>query len=331
MQNFASLRETQKHKMKKTILLIVVIYLSLSSCVTKKMYQELDDKYNSLKNRNTDLVGENDDLFSTTKDLENTNLRLSKSLDSLKSVKANLLDDVVALESRKNQLEKSFNELSESSAQELDVKAVEILKLSQELEDKENRLLAENIRLEKLKTALESRSERIEQLESLIAAKEEKMQNLKNAISNALQNFEGNGLTVHRKNRKVYVSMENKLLFASGSWNVGANGTNAVKKLANVLKQNKDIEVLIEGHTDNVPYNGGNGISDNWDLSTKRATAIVRILVNSQVNAKQITAAGRGKHLPISSNSSQQGKAKNRRIEVILSPNLDVINEMLEN
>lgn len=317
--------------MKKTIFLIVAISLSLSSCVTKKMYQELDDKYNSLKNRNTDLVGENDDLFSTTKDLENTNLKLSKSLDSLKSVKANLLDAIIALEARKNQLEKSYNELSESSAQELDTKATEILKLSQQLEEKENRLLAENIRLEKLKTTLESRSERIEQLESLIAAKEEKMQNLKNAISNALQNFEGNGLTVHRKNGKVYVSMENKLLFASGSWNVGTNGANAVKKLANVLKQNKDIEVLIEGHTDNVPYKGGNGISDNWDLSTKRATAIVRILVNSSVDAKQITAAGRGKYLPIDSNSSQQGKAKNRRIEVILSPNLDAISEMLEN
>ncbi len=316
--------------MKKIIILILIIVMT-SSCVTKKMYQELDDKYNSLKNRNTDLVGENDDLFSNTKDLENTNLKLSKSLDSLKSAKANLLDDVIALEARKNQLEKSYNELSQSSAQELDVKAAEILRLSQELEEKENRLLAENIRLENLKSQLESRSERIEQLESLITAKEEKMQNLKNAISNALQNFEGNGLTVHRKNGKVYVSMENKLLFASGSWNVGANGSNAVKKLASVLRQNKDIEVLIEGHTDNVPYNGGNGITDNWDLSTKRATAIVRILVNGQVDAKQITAAGRGKYLPIGSNTTTQGKAKNRRIEVILSPNLDAISEMLEN
>ena len=295
------------------------------------MYQELEDKYNTLKNRNQDLVGENDDLFSTTKDLENANLRLSKSIDSLKTTKANLNDDIIALQEQRRKLEQDFNELSESSATELNTKAQEILKLSQQLEEKENRLLAENVRLEKLKTELDSRSQRIEQLESLIAAKEEKMQNLKNAISNALQNFEGNGLTVHRKNGKVYVSMENKLLFASGSWSVGTNGESAVKKLASVLKQNKDIEVLIEGHTDNVPYNGGNGISDNWDLSTKRATAIVRILVNNYVDAKQITAAGRGKYLPIDSNSTSQGKAKNRRIEVILSPNLDAISEMLEN
>lgn len=315
--------------MKKTIILIITLVIA-SSCVSKKLYQELEDKYNTLKNRNQDLVGENDDLFSTTKDLENANLKLSKSIDSLQSAKANLLDDVVALEARKTQLENSYNELSKSTSEELDAKAKEILRLSQELDTKETALIAENTRLENLKTELASRSERIKQLEDLIAAKEEKMQSLKNAISNALQNFEGNGLTVHRKNGKVYVSMENKLLFSSGSWSVGNQGKSAVIALSKVLKQNKDINVLIEGHTDNVPYNGGNGIDDNWDLSTKRATAIVRILVNNAVDAKQVTAAGRSKYLPVDTNTTIQGKAKNRRIEVILAPNLDAINEMLE-
>lgn len=314
--------------MKKTILFIVLI-LMLGSCVSKKLYTELEDKYNALKNRNMDLVGENDDLFASKKELENTNLKLVKSIDSLQSTKANLLDDVVALETRKKELENLYEELSQNSATELEDKAKEIISLSQQLDAKETALITENTRLEKLKLELRKRSERVEQLEDLMASKEASMQALKDAVSNALQNFEGKGLTVYRKNGKVYVSMENKLLFNSGSWLVGTQGKNAVQQLATVLKQNNDINVLIEGHTDNVPYNGGNGINDNWDLSTKRATAIVRILVNSNVNAKQITAAGRGEFLPISSNNSSQGKAKNRRIEVILAPNLDAISELL--
>jgi chemotaxis protein MotB len=123
--------------------------------------------------------------------------------------------------------------------------------------------------------------------------------------------------------------MENKLLFGSGSWAVGSQGKSAIIELAKVLRQNQDIEVLIEGHTDNVPYHG-NTVEDNWDLSTKRATAIVRILVNNQVSPKRVTAAGRGEFLPIESNNTTQGKTKNRRIEVILAPNLDAINNLLE-
>ncbi len=314
--------------MKKSIILILTLVI-VSSCVSKKLYQELEDKYNTLKNRNQDLVGENDDLFSTTKDLKLANLKLLQSVDSLKMAKLTLLDDVVALQARKEQLENSFNELSQSSSQQLDAKAQEILALSQQLDAKETALIAENTRLENLQVQLAERSERIQQLENLMASKEAAMQNLKNAISSALQNFEGNGLTVHRKNGKVYVSMENKLLFGSGSWSVGSQGKQAVVALAKVLKKNKDINVLIEGHTDNVPYNGGNGITDNWDLSTKRATAIVRILINNAVDAKQVTAAGRSKYLPIGSNTTTNGKAKNRRIEVILAPNLDAINAML--
>ena len=314
--------------MKKTIILLVVI-LSLSSCVSKRLYEELDNKYNRLKNQNSNLVGENDELFSTTKDLENENKNLKSSIDSLSSAKAILQSDVIALAEKKKQLEASYNDLSQSSTSQLDAKAKEILLLSNQLNEKENALITENTRLEKMKTDLASRSERVQQLEELIAAKEAKMQHLKNVVSNALQNFEGKGLTVHRKNGKVYVSMENKLLFSSGSWAVGNQGKSAVVQLAKVLKQNADIEVLIEGHTDNVPYHGTTLI-DNWDLSTKRATAIVRILVNNHVGPKRITAAGKGEFLPIDSNSTQQGKAKNRRIEVILAPNLDAINNLLE-
>ncbi len=313
----------------KKIILIIIAITTLTSCVSKKVYEELEGKYSKLKSRNQNLVGENDDLFSTTKDLENANKKLQKSVDSLGTAKTVLLDDVVALESKKKQLEALYEELSKSSASDLNAKAQEILELSKKLNAKETALISENLRLEKLKGALATGTERITQLETLMAAKEAKMQQLKNAISMALKGFEGKGLTVHQKNGKVYVSMENKLLFSSGSWLVGSQGKRAVVELSKVLAKNKDIEVLIEGHTDNVPYKGNSSISDNWDLSTKRATAIVRILTQNQVKPSRITAAGRGKYVPISSNTTTTGKAKNRRIEVILTPNLDAINNLL--
>jgi len=314
--------------MKKIIILFIVIF-SLNSCVSKRLYEDLNNKYNRLKNQNSNLVGENDKLFSTTKDLENENKKLKSSIDSLSTAKSILQNDVTALTEKKKKLQTLYDELSQSSASQLDAKANEILALSNQLNEKENALITENTRLEKVKSELASRSERVKQLEALIAAKEAKMQSLKTAVSNALQNFEGKGLTVHRKNGKVYVSMENKLLFSSGSWAVGNQGKSAVMELAKVLKQNSDIEVLIEGHTDNVPYVGNNAIKDNWDLSTKRATAIVRILLQNKVNPKMLTAAGRGEFLPVVPNTSTEGKAKNRRIEVILAPNLDTINELL--
>ncbi|NNJ80678.1 MAG: OmpA family protein, partial [Flavobacteriaceae bacterium] len=152
----------------------------------------------------------------------------------------------------------------------------------------------------------------------------------KDAISAALVNFEGNGLTVEQRDGKVYVSMENKLLFDSGSWAVNSRGSEAVVQLGKVLAQNKEIAVLIEGHTDNVPYRGSGNITDNWDLSTKRATAIVNILTqNSGIPKDNLTAAGRGEYAPLAPNSTADGRSKNRRIEVILTPKLDEIAKLL--
>ncbi|MGD2005551.1 MAG: OmpA family protein, partial [Flavobacteriaceae bacterium] len=128
----------------------------------------------------------------------------------------------------------------------------------------------------------------------------------------------------------VYVSMQNKLLFRSGQWQVGTEGKQALQQLAQVLAENPDIAVLIEGHTDNVPYQGKGPLEGNWDLSTKRATAVVNLLLkNSQVLPQNLTAAGRSEYLPIGPNSSSEGRAANRRIEVILSPNLDEISALL--
>src|SRR5690606_38936938 len=154
---------------------------------------------------------------------------------------------------------------------------------------------------------------------------------LKETLSKALNSFEGKGLTVEQKNGKVYVSMENKLLFSSGSWAVGAEGRRAVVEVGKVLADNPEISVLIEGHTDDVPYAGSGVIANNWDLSTKRATSIVNILVeNKAINPQNLTAAGRSEFAPVAPNTNADGKAKNRRIEIILTPKLDEISRMLE-
>ena len=178
---------------------------------------------------------------------------------------------------------------------------------------------------------MSSRISRVEELEGLIADKEALMSTLKNALADALVSFKGNGLSVEQRGGKVYVSMENKLLFQSGSWSVASNGKQALKQLGNVLATNPEIAVLIEGHTDSDPYIGNDNLSGNWDLSTKRATEIVKLLLkNNSIKAENLTAAGRGQHQPLATNKTAVGKAKNRRIEVILTPKLDKIAALLE-
>jgi chemotaxis protein MotB len=177
-----------------------------------------------------------------------------------------------------------------------------------------------------------ARSERVDQLEQLMSEQKQALLELKQRLTDALLNFEGKGLTVEQRNGKVYVSMENKLLFKSGSWNVGGEGQKALSQLGTVLAENPDIVVMIEGHTDNVPFSPKEALESNWDLSTKRATAVVNILLkNDLILPQNLTAAGRSEYVPIAPNSDAMGRAANRRIEVILSPQWDEINALLNN
>ena len=229
-------------------------------------------------------------------------------------------------------LNDSYTALEQNSSKAIADNVQKNRELLAQLEAKELALVTENDRLLKLKADLQERSQRIAELEALIASKDQAMRDLKNAISNALTAFEGKGLTVEQRNGNVYVSMENKLLFKSGSWAIGAEGRTAIEQLGAVLGANPDIAVLIEGHTDNDPFSSGGPIANNWDLSTKRATAIVQILrENEAINPENLTAAGRGEFAPIASNETTQGKAKNRRIEVVLTPKLDEISKLLNN
>lgn len=315
--------------MKRLVLLLVILSIA-SSCVSKKVYTDLEDRYANLKKENRNLNDELETLTASNNGLKNNYDALQKSYEEVVNERDQLKSNLAAAQSNLNTLKASYTALEENSSAAIAENVQKNRELLAQLEAKEQALAAESERLKDLQKELESGAQRVAELERVIAAKDSEMTQLKNAISKALTAFEGKGLTVEQRNGKVYISMENKLLFKSGSWSVGAEGQSAVQQLGKVLAENPDISVLIEGHTDNVPYKGNSQLSGNWDLSTKRATAIVNILrENSGITPKNLTAAGRGEFAPIATNETPEGKAKNRRIEIVLTPKLDEITKLL--
>lgn len=314
----------------KKLSLIALTLVLTTSCVSKKIYTDLESKYANLRKENREIADENANLKKDLILAQNRLSQLQRDYDDTTAKRNQLQKEYDVTSTNLRNLQESYQALEKNSSSAIAENAKKNRELLAQLDAKEQALANENSRLQKLKEDMEARSQRIAELESVIAAKDAAMNKLKNAISTALTNFEGKGLTVEQRDGKVYVSMENKLLFQSGSWAVGTNGREAVKQLGSVLAQNPDIAILIEGHTDTDPYNGTGPMNSNWDLSTKRATAIVQILKeNPAINPENLTAAGRGEYAPIASNDTPEGKAKNRRIEVILTPKLDEISRLL--
>jgi chemotaxis protein MotB len=207
----------------------------------------------------------------------------------------------------------------------------QLLKKQDELKLLETKLNEQKANLDALTAELKKREARVAELESVLKKKDDAVNELKKKLSDALFGFEGKGLTITQKNGKVYVSMEENLLFASGSTTVEQKGIEALKKVAKVLEQNTEINILIEGHTDDVPMAGKGDIKDNWDLSVMRATAIVKIITkNSSVDPRRLTAAGRGEYFPIDPAKTAEARKKNRRTEIILTPKLDELFKVLE-
>jgi chemotaxis protein MotB len=207
----------------------------------------------------------------------------------------------------------------------------QLLKKQDELKSLETKLNEQKSSLDALTAELKQREARVAELESVLKKKDDAVNELKKKLSDALFGFEGKGLTITQKNGKVYVSMEENLLFASGSTTVEQKGVEALKKVAKVIEQNVDINILIEGHTDDVPMAGKGDIKDNWDLSVMRATAIVKIITkNSTVDPRRLTAAGRGEYFPIDPAKTADARKKNRRTEIILTPKLDELFKVLE-
>ncbi|HLO74305.1 MAG TPA: OmpA family protein [Flavobacterium sp.] len=316
---------------RKIALACVVLSLT-TSCVSKKIYQDLENKYADLKKEHNALSDENGLLKTDKNQLELDKNKLQAELDKIKAERDKLASDYASTKKSLDNLKASYAALEKDSNDALEANINKNRQLLAELEAKQKALTAEQDRLNKLKKDLEASSTRLAELEKMMADKDAAMKKLKETLSKSLKAFEGKGLTVTEKDGKVYVSMENKLLFESGSWTVGAEGKKAVDLVGKVLGDNPEISVLIEGHTDNDKITGtiGGGVENNWDLSTKRATAIVNILTaNAKVKKENLTAAGRGEYAPLMSNDTAEGKAKNRRIEIILTPKLDEISKML--
>ncbi len=323
----------------------VIISGLIFSCVPSRKYEELNAKYKTC-------TDENSNLKSSNKELEEKSNEMSVSIEQLKKAIAALEKDTTVMgtslrlmTTNYDNINKTYqllldknNELLSGNKTTTEKLMKDLQKTQEELQSKEDALrtlegslTAKEEKLKKLTADLASREKRVNELEAMISRKDSLVTALKNKVKDALLGFENNGLTIQQKNGKVYVSMDESLLFSSGSYAVATKGVDVLKKLAKVLEQNQEINILVEGHTDNVPLNGKGDIADNWDLSVKRATSVVKIITtNSSVNPKRLTAAGRSEYVPLDMTNTVDGRKKNRRTEIILSPKLDELLQMLE-
>lgn len=214
--------------------------------------------------------------------------------------------------------------------QELNRKTKELEAKEAMLKEKEESLGDLQEQMNTLENSLQEREKRVNELEATLAARDSALTNLKNTISEALIGFKSEELTVEEREGRIYVSMTNKLLFKSGSTTVDSKGKEALAKLATSLKDSDDITIIVEGHTDSVPISSGSSMKDNWDLSVLRATAITRILVDNGLGEKRVMPAGRGEYMPRATNETSEGRALNRRTEIIISPNYAKILDALK-
>ena len=289
--------------------ILLIITLCVTNCVSTKVFNDLESRYSKVKIEKNKLQNSEDSLQQS---LDKLDLKLSDTQAYLE----------ISRDSTKLGLK--INELLN---EELDlVKKNSTLKIQENIA--KNNALIKKIAIKE--TELLSRTERIDRLEKIISSQKKILSDLKNRISEALLNYRGKGLSIKQRNGKVYISMENKLLFKSGKWNIELQGKQALIRLSKVLEENPDISILIEGHTDNIPFTSKGAMESNWDLSTKRATAVVKILLeNNNILPQNLTAAGKSEFVPIASNTTIEGRAANRRIEIILSPSLDKIIELI--
>ena len=241
--------------------------------------------------------------------LETSNLRSDSA--QLASTIAKLESNIADQSSKISELNSKISNLSNQNSQ-----------LGQQTASQQNQLTESQ-------KALQSEQQKLQQLQALLSQQKSQSENLKNKMAEALKGFSKNDLSVIQKNGKVYVSLSENLLFPSGSAVVNPKGVDALSKLAAVLNLDADVAVNIEGHTDSIPIRGK--YKDNWDLSTARANAIVRVLVdNYKVDPLRVIASGHSFYDPLDSNSTAEGRAKNRRTEIILSPKLDEMYKLLE-
>ncbi|MGY8931897.1 MAG: OmpA family protein [Flavobacteriales bacterium] len=330
--------------MSRISLLILCLFV-LSSCITPKVYNELLDKHelakkNLTKNENK-ILQLKETLDDKEKNIESLNLLVQRlRLDS-----TNLNNELVSIQKKYADLNTTYDLLSSKSSRYMAEKANETKELLNQLEKTQSELFAKEDELNKSTATLEEkerkllssqnelelRSLRVAELEAIINRKDSMVTALKQKISKALIGLEGDGLTIVQRNGKVYISLEEDLLFASGKYEVNQTGKQALDKLSEALSYQKDLEILVEGHTDSIPLSGRGLVKDNWDLSVMRATSVVkRLTSNTNLDPTQLIAAGRSEFVPLLANTTSDGRSKNRRIEMILSPNLDDLFKLLD-
>jgi len=298
---------------------------------TKTTKQSMEADLNETKSKMTDAEKRLSGLRNDT-NIYGTSLRLKSEQYS------QLMSNYELLLKQNKELRNGMADENTKLSGELNVTQEELLrkqdelkKLAAQLDAKQLELNQKQKDLEELSAQLKLREARVKELEDALKAKDQAVTDLKKKLSDALLGFEGKGLTITQKNGKVYVSMDETLLFASGSTKVEPKGEEALKNLAKVLEQNKDINVMVEGHTDDVPMKGRGEIKDNWDLSALRATSIVKIIIaGADVDPKRLSAAGRGEYFPLDPSKTAEARKKNRRTEIILTPKMDEIFKALE-
>lgn len=306
------------------LLLACMTVFVFSSCVTKSKYVELESRYKTCTKDLENMTSEKIDFDNKSRELEKEVQQLSKAIEQLRS-------DTMTLSRRLNQSERNLTKLKKDYDDLLH--NFTDLNMTNNEEVKKLMMGLDSIRTELTlrETQLKDKEARLAELQEILKQKDNEVRALKDKVMNALKGYVDKGLNVYEKNGKVYVSMDEKLLFASGSWVVGTDGILALKELIKVLEQDNDINVLIEGHTDNVPFKGSGQVKDNWDLSVMRATAVVKVLLkDSKINPLRVSAAGRGEFFPIDSADTPEARAKNRRTEIILTPKLDELFKIIE-
>lgn len=242
---------------------------------------------------------------------------LASNTDQLISSNRSLEQQKAALAQAQKDLNESAEQLSQSNAA-LATKTQQVAEQQREIEGQQEELRAKQAEIER-------QAKQLQELESQLKSKDEAMAALKTNIANALTDFDSDELTVVHKDGKVYVSLEEKLLFASGQYEVNNKGISAIRKIAAILKDvSADVDIAVEGHTDNVPLRGS-VIQDNWDLSAKRATSVLRVLVAGGVPQSRLHAIGRADTAPVADNATEEGRCKNRRTEIVLTPKIDQI------
>lgn len=333
----------------KHIGILVVFGTFFYSCVPLNQFRELEENNQQLTDKVESLSSDKELLEGRTEELKELADRLKNQISELTADTLQKGREVRACRDDLNHLRIEYDDLlaqlrSQTGTSDSEELLAYLQKLQEDLQAREDALIESErdltARKAELQNAiseltaaqaqLETQSRRLMELEQALARKDSASSALRKAIADALTGFDQSQLKVHIKNGKVYVSMEEKLLFGSGSYQVSAEGASAIRQVANVLGEKKDINIMIEGHTDPVPYRSG-VLLDNWDLSVKRATSVTRILLeNSEVNPSRVIAAGRGPHVPLVTNETAEGKRKNRRTEIILTPRLDQILDILE-